>query len=548
METLQGCRYRPRRSLGARGACCAGLIGALLGPAPHAHATAIGVQRDQQVSVEADGFDEVGAFDGGDDIGFGPVGASVSANSPGSSGLVSATAAFSAAFTFDALGHITGFSGSGSLSTKSAMARADSSAALEFTYSLGGPVNLHFEAAFESSGFGSTAFVTDTGSAIVSGDGIGRFTYTAGASPSDGSVSRSEIVVPDEDPREFSFSAIVGGRVANPSLSWAFFGSFLPVLPLTEYRWLAPLDGDFDVAANWDQVNAPSTSDHAAVFAEAGAYTVRFDTPAETGRALVEAGDVGFDLQGYTYTLDADSGSGLFVSGADTHAGLSNGVVATARTVVDGAGLTVHDDATLSATADVHVNGALTVDGLVIAPALVVAPNGVVTGSGGTIDVGSATAAPGSFVNQGLLSPGASPGQLNVLGDLEQQAGGTLLIEIGGLVPVVDYDRLVVDGAATLAGVVRFEFIDGFAPATNDQFAFLQVAGATDLSSALFEIGGLEPGFLFDIDTTGGAVTLLAQNDGVSVIPLPPALPLFLCATVVTLARTRRVLACGASG
>jgi hypothetical protein len=85
----------------------------------------------------------------------------------------------------------------------------------------------------------------------------------------------------------------------------------------------------------------------------------------------------------------------------------------------------------------------------------------------GTLDVTGTT-----FVNQGALSPGLSPGQLNVTGNLTEESHATLLIQIGGT-GAADYDRLAVSGTASLGGTLDVELINGFVPSAADRFDFL---------------------------------------------------------------------------
>lgn len=78
---------------------------------------------------------------------------------------------------------------------------------------------------------------------------------------------------------------------------------------------------------------------------------------------------------------------------------------------------------------------------------------GTLTGSGTVI---------ADVSNQGLLSPGASPGQLNVTGSLTLTSTSTLLIELGGDHQGVSYDFLSVSGTANLDGLLRIGFVNGY--------------------------------------------------------------------------------------
>ncbi len=85
---------------------------------------------------------------------------------------------------------------------------------------------------------------------------------------------------------------------------------------------------------------------------------------------------------------------------------------------------------------------------------------GCVTGSG---DVAA------SLMNGGLLSPGNSIGQINILTDFTQTAAGTLRIELAGRDPG-QYDQVVVSGAASLAGTIEVALTNGFTPVPGDTF------------------------------------------------------------------------------
>ena len=100
--------------------------------------------------------------------------------------------------------------------------------------------------------------------------------------------------------------------------------------------------------------------------------------------------------------------------------------------------------------------------------------------NGGTITGAGAIEA--DVINNSLISPGDSPGTIEIDGDYTQGAGATLLIELGGA-GVDDYDRLVISGAATLAGKLDIDLIDlgegVFPPANGDTFDILDFASVS---------------------------------------------------------------------
>jgi hypothetical protein len=154
--------------------------------------------------------------------------------------------------------------------------------------------------------------------------------------------------------------------------------------------------------------------------------------------------------------------------------------------------------------------------------------------STGTLRVDDSTLTANQVNNGGTLSIGSSPGLATIDGDYTQT--GTLEIEIGGLIPGMEFDHLQVTGTANIGGSVVFPFINGFAPTTGDLFEFLSVTGETDLSSATFEVRNLAPGFEFDITPTAGGFQLVALNDG-TFVPEPASALLFLLALPLAVSR-----------
>jgi outer membrane autotransporter protein len=101
--------------------------------------------------------------------------------------------------------------------------------------------------------------------------------------------------------------------------------------------------------------------------------------------------------------------------------------------------------------------------GSVTAPTFQVDAGGLLKGSG-TIQ--------GNVTNSGTVSPGNSPGTLNVSGDYTQTSSGTLRIEVAS---PTNYDQLRVTsppghGTATLAGTVAPVLLGGYRPLANQVF------------------------------------------------------------------------------
>lgn len=157
-----------------------------------------------------------------------------------------------------------------------------------------------------------------------------------------------------------------------------------------------------------------------------------------------------------------------------------------------------------------------------------VAP-GVLAGSG---TVG------GPVINVGTVDVGNSPGLLTVEGDYLQQFSvgdisleGTLLIELGGLVPGQSFDLLTVTDNAELSGTLGVSIIDDFVPSVGDSFAFLEagsVIGQFD-NAALPMLPG------------GKSFELVYSPTNVSLLVVPePATALLLLPGVLLLRRRPR--------
>jgi autotransporter-associated beta strand protein len=80
----------------------------------------------------------------------------------------------------------------------------------------------------------------------------------------------------------------------------------------------------------------------------------------------------------------------------------------------------------------------------------------------------------GNFFNNGILSPGFSPGLIAVAGNFGQGPGGTLIMEIAS---PVSFDQLVITGTATLDGTLQIDLLGGYVPDHNQSFTILTAAG-----------------------------------------------------------------------
>lgn len=123
------------------------------------------------------------------------------------------------------------------------------------------------------------------------------------------------------------------------------------------------------------------------------------------------------------------------------------------------------------------------------------------------------------FIHAGVLSPGNSPGTIQLDGDLRLQPASRTIIEIGGLDPGTRHDAVVVSrGRVALGGKLVLRFINGFAPRRDQHFSFLSAAGGIAGNFSGVEIEGLAPGFQHELrpSNDGNTLALVALSDGVA--------------------------------
>ena len=182
-------------------------------------------------------------------------------------------------------------------------------------------------------------------------------------------------------------------------------------------------------------------------------------------------------------------------------------------------------------------SGLLTVSdfGRVTANTLFIGATGTVNGDGGFIDA--------TVENEGLFTPGLSPGTLTVNGDFFNRSGGVLLLEIAGIDVM---DHLIINGDATfdIGSLIQFSFLNGFLPSLGQTFSLISITGATNLlffmsDPANFEVLGLPPGFRFSSDFTGGLFSLRTDLADAAPVPEPASLLLLASGLAAILARQR---------
>lgn len=133
------------------------------------------------------------------------------------------------------------------------------------------------------------------------------------------------------------------------------------------------------------------------------------------------------------------------------------------------------------------------------------------------IDGGTLTGAGNVNANvriAGTIAPGAPVGEIIITGTYEQTMTGTLAVDVGGLTPVTQFDRVTVSGNATLDGRIDVTLVNGFSASDGNMFRILTYPNVTgefdDLTGA--------PGFTRAVTST---FTELLFNSGPSGSPTP---------------------------
>lgn len=175
------------------------------------------------------------------------------------------------------------------------------------------------------------------------------------------------------------------------------------------------------------------------------------------------------------------NGSGLTISGSLTNSGTFE-IPATTSTFVLATTLTNNGTMTLDASDSLlrfdQNNTAIAGAGsIVLTNGAIMRVSGgqaVTNGSNhtlkgnGSIDIQGGA----SLTNNGIIAPGASPGQLNYSGQLNLGSTSNLFFEIGGTTQGTQYDWLnkIDGGVQTLGGELHVRLINAFTPASSDIF------------------------------------------------------------------------------
>jgi hypothetical protein len=291
--------------------------------------------------------------------------------------------------------------------------------------------------------------------------------------------------------------------------------------------------------ASFEQSGGSATVDSATITAAGANFALQAGTFTAGGFAATQpvAIDGTLNLNGATSSIGAVSGAGTIGRSAagsgilslgdatnSTFAGSIANALGTLGLTKTGAGvLTLTGTSTYAGATTVSV-GSLLVNGQLGSTAVTVNSGATLGGSG---SIG------GSVTNNGLLSPGNSPGQLS-LADLVLGGTGTVLMEIQGTTAGGQYDQISLTGSLTYGGVMQLDLSQTFADNTSFNLFTGFTAGSGDFSSitstglAYTGLSFTRTGNVWTSGTAAGGQSLeFNQTTGTLVIvPEPGALAL----------------------
>ena len=207
--------------------------------------------------------------------------------------------------------------------------------------------------------------------------------------------------------------------------------------------------------------------------------------------------------------LGASAGSNLILDGSRDQRysqAVTGATISAGSLTKQGSGNWTVDVALNAPVSTKILAGVLTVNSSLNSPVVTVETGGMLKGIG---------VVNGNLLNGGSVSPGNSPGTLNVNGNFTQGSSGIYNVEI---VSPQSYSRLLVTGRANLDGTLQLTLASGFRPSPGQRFVVLS-AGQ-----------GISGTFRSVIDPGGPPVQAAYQNGAVEVSAgsTPKAAPVFL--------------------
>jgi hypothetical protein len=280
-------------------------------------------------------------------------------------------------------------------------------------------------------------------------------------------------------------------------------------------EWQVPDSGNWKTGSNWFIQEIPDTDTEVVIFGGAisGPRSVYLESDVTVkGVKFDNANAYAIGGNGGVIFDSADTSSVEVVQGNHKFQGSVQLTVPTTATIAADSAVAFDGPLSLTSVLTKAGPGTLNVNSLANSGG----GSGIVVNEGTLGGIGEVD---GNVTNTstGTVAPGNSPGILTVDGNYTQGASATLALEIGGLVPGDEHDKLVVNGIATLDGTLDVTLINGFALAGDMLFDVL------DFNSVVndFTAFNLPTGLVWNVSDgslcfgtcTGGGLTDY-DNDG----------------------------------
>ncbi len=125
-----------------------------------------------------------------------------------------------------------------------------------------------------------------------------------------------------------------------------------------------------------------------------------------------------------------------------------------------------------------------------------------------------------NYVNNGIFSPGLSPGTLSVQGDFESEATSQLEMELNGLAPDTEHDVLNIQGNADMNGSVAV--IMGFEGDVGDAFVIVNTSGTINTQNLQSPIENVDfdgKRYTFEVSYPDNNKVVLTIIDKLDILP-----------------------------
>ncbi|MCX6878799.1 MAG: hypothetical protein NTW21_34055 [Verrucomicrobia bacterium] len=254
----------------------------------------------------------------------------------------------------------------------------------------------------------------------------------------------------------------------------------------------------------------------------------------ETGRLQANAGTLELRSSGggfsFNSTVTAVNGGTVFANGFDLEMAVGSTLNLTSGTFKQSNGITTNLYGTITvgagtsqllgaATGGFRFNGtsATTLTGnlLLDCPTTTIQTGAAFAGAGRLVNLPGRRLAPDNLAsvnalveNRGTLTPGTTSAARNDVLDYMQTAAGTLAMDLNGTT-LGNFDRLLVNGSAQLAGNLTLTLGGGYVPALGNTFTIVSATGGvTGAFAPLVQPVGMPSGTAFTVTYTPTTVVL----------------------------------------